>query len=717
MAVIQKIRNKYGKIAAGVIVLSLVGFILMDASSSGRINDMFGRDESVVTVNGDKVDVKSYVERQHEYEVLYTAFNPEFKMTDASRAQINDQVLRELIYEKLVNKECDKLGITVSQEEEKELLFGAEPDQLIKQFPIFTSRETKMFDPQLVKEVDKKANQIDPSGKLKEQWDILKSFAIRSYRTNKYNAAVLAGLTVPKFVVDQDIKERQQMANVRFVMIPYGTVSDDQAKVSDDELKAYMEKHKAQYMVYDPTRSLEYVSFDILPTGDDSSKSYGTLVKLKDEFVATTDNETIVNRNSEDSYNDEYVNKRIFMSQFSDSILNLPVGAVYGPYFENGSFKLSKVIERKTYPDSVKFKLIRVITKSGDQDILNDTAAHMRIDSAVAALASGMPFAEVANKFSDDENKAQTGGEYIYTINQKNLLPADVATAVFDGATGDKKTVSVKDKNFSGYFYIEVTEQTGIQPAVKIASIVKSLTPGTATDQAMFGKANEFAGKNNTAKAFDEAAKSQPGRRMAENIKANDFIIQGLEGSVRDIIRWAYEAKEGDVSGVFNIEGRYIVAKLTSIQKKGLPIITDANRPSLEKKVKSEKKAKIITDKYKGMNSLDAIAQASAQAVQQTDSVAGGNSYMPKIGYEPKVLGYTFYKGFQANTMSPAIKGQEAVFFISVLNRWESPAPEIPGIIENQQKSLEMQMRNTASGTLMDMLRKSADIEYNANNL
>ena len=116
MAVIQKIRNKYGKIAAGVIVLSLVGFILMDATSSGRLDDLMGRDESVVKVDGDKVDYKEYIQRQHEYEVLYAAFQPEMKMDDARRAQLNDQVLRELIYEKIVDDECDKLGITVSKE-------------------------------------------------------------------------------------------------------------------------------------------------------------------------------------------------------------------------------------------------------------------------------------------------------------------------------------------------------------------------------------------------------------------------------------------------------------------------------------------------------------------------------------------------------------------------------------------------------------------------
>ena len=424
MAVIQKIRNKYGKIAAGVIVLSLVGFILMDATSSGRLDDLMGRDESVVKVDGDKVDYKEYIQRQHEYEVLYAAFQPEMKMDDARRAQLNDQVLRELIYEKIVDDECDKLGITVSKEEEKELIFGANPDQLVQQFPIFMNPETNMFDPQRVKEVDKKAMEIDASGKLKEQWEILKTFAIRSYKTNKYNSLVLAGLSAPQYLVDMDIKDRQQMANINYVMIPYGSISDDKVKITDDELKGYMEKHKKKYMVYDPTRSIEYVSFDIQPTGDDSSKSLGALLKLKDEFAAASDNESMVNRNSEESYKDVYVNKRTFMSQYSDTLMSLPVGTVYGPYYESGAFKLSKVTDRKTYPDSVKIKLIRVVTKAQDQVVLSDSAAKKRMDSAVAAVNGGAPFAEVVAKYSDDESAKSSGGEYTFTVDQKaSLLP------------------------------------------------------------------------------------------------------------------------------------------------------------------------------------------------------------------------------------------------------------------------------------------------------
>ena len=718
MAVIQKIRNKYGKIAAGVIVLSLVGFILMDATSSGRLDDLMGRDESVVKVDGDKVDYKEYIQRQHEYEVLYAAFQPEMKMDDARRAQLNDQVLRELIYEKIVDDECDKLGITVSKEEEKELIFGANPDQLVQQFPIFMTPETNMFDPQRVTEVDKKAMEIDASGKLKEQWEILKTFAIRSYKTNKYNSLVLAGLSAPQYLVDMDIKDRQQMANINYVMIPYGSISDDKVKITDDELKGYMEKHKKKYMVYDPTRSIEYVSFDIQPTGDDSSKSLGALLKLKDEFAAASDNESMVNRNSEESYKDVYVNKRTFMSQYSDTLMSLPVGTVYGPYYESGAFKLSKVTDRKTYPDSVKIKLIRVVTKAQDQVVLSDSAAKKRMDSAVAAVNGGAPFAEVVAKYSDDESAKSSGGEYTFTVDQKTSLLPELAAAIFDGKAGDKKTITVNTENLGAIFYVEVVEQSAFLPAVQIATIVKSLSPGTVTDQNVYSKAMQFAGKNATAKAFDEAVKNNPAKRTAENIKINDFMVQGLEGgNIREVIRWIYEAEVGDISSVFSLDGRYIVAKVSGEQKKGLPNITDANRPQLEREFRAEKKAEMIISQYKNHKTLDALAQAAGQPVQLADSISAGNMYAERIGYEPKLMGYAFYKGLQPNTMSPGIKGKEAVFFIAVLNRWENPLPEMPGMVENQRRMMDMQLRNGAGGTLMEMLRKNAEIKYNVKNL
>ena len=195
-------------------------------------------------------------------------------------------------------------------------------------------------------------------------------------------------------------------------------------------------------------------------------------------------------------------------------------------------------------------------------------------------------------------------------------------------------------------------------------------------------------------------------------------MVLGMEGgNIREVIRWIYEAEVGDISSVFSLDGRYIVAKVSGEQKKGLPNITDANRPQLEREFRAEKKAEMIISQYKNHKTLDALAQAAGQPVQLADSISAGNMYAERIGYEPKLMGYAFYKGLQPNTMSPGIKGKEAVFFIAVLNRWENPLPEMPGMVENQRRMMDMQLRNGAGGTLMEMLRKNAEIKYNVKNL
>jgi len=124
---------------------------------------------------------------------------------------------------------------------------------------------------------------------------------------------------------------------------------------------------------------------------------------------------------------------------------------------------------------------------------------------------------------------------------------------------------------------------------------------------------------------------------------------------------------------------RYVVAKLSGINEKGLMAITPANRAMLQQRVADEKKAAAITAKYKGATSLDAIASGSGQQVAQSDSVMLAGAYIPGLGYEPKVVGYTF-----SNT--------------------------------SQRAQQEGQLRNAVSQQLQQSVTKKADVQYNVAN-
>lgn len=714
MAVIQKIRDKYAKLAGFVIALALVGFLLMDAGDN--LKRIFSGGSYVAKVNGSKVEAKDYAERVNELESLYDLMGQ--KLDDNSRAQVHQQVLNEMVFEKLTEDEMEDLGLTVTADEEKEMFNGANPDPMVQQFPHFRNPETNQFDPQYLVMFEKNQLPNTPEAqKALEQWHLFKNYIKRAKLQQKYNSMFAGAIYTPKFLTDRASKDQAYQASISFVKVPYTTVSDAEIKVTDEDLKDYMKKREAQYRVNQPSRTIEYVSFDATPSAEDTSRTVNALQQLKSEFAATTEAEGFVNRNSEEPYNGSFVTKKSFMSPYADSILNLPVGAIYGPYFENNAYKLTKVMDKKSLPDSVKVRHILVKTEDRGGQILADSVAKKKIDSVEMMVKSGVDFKQVATKYSDDPGSKATGGEYDFSLSQRGQISKEFGDVAFEGKVGEKKIVKVDNEAYAGYHYIEVLSQKNIEPSVKLATIAKSLYAAEETENNAFAKAQEFAGKNGNGKAFDETVKTQGLNKLqGQAVKPNDFAIPGL-GSSRDIIRWMYEAKVGDVSPVFPLEGRYVVAKLASIQKEGLPELDASNRPMLEALVKNEKKAAKILEKYKGAN-INAIAQGSGQPLQNADSFNAATSYFPAIGFEPKVIGYSFYDGFKPGATSPGIKGQDGVFFISLKNRQQNAVANADPMMNAQQQMMQtMQLKGSLPSMMQDSRVKAAEVKYDVNNL
>lgn len=731
MAVIQTIRNKYGKIAGGIIALALVGFIISDATS-GSLSSLFsGKDTDVMKINGVKVDPREYNERVKEYETLFLMYNQNGRtsLDEATRANMTEQLIQQMVYEAAVNKECDKIGLSVSEDEKKELIYGGNCDPLIRQFniegqQIFNDPQSGQFDPGRIKgfekEIADRGDKIDPTGKIRDSWKAVVNYVKRTARVRKFNAMFGGAAYVPKYQMKRMMQDQQSMASIRYVKVPYSAVNDIEAKVTDEDIRAYMKKHEALFRNDEATRGIEYVSFEIVPSSADTARAVTALEALKPELEATKEHETFVNGKSDlvNSYTEAYYNKRTLETRVADTVLAMPVGSVFGPYYENGSYNLIKVTDKKTFPDSVKVRHILVRTKGGGQDIRTDTAASMKIDSAIAAIKAGGKFDSVVNIFSEDDGSKAKGGEYEFTLMSRPGISKEFGDFIFEGKTGESKKIKVSNDNYSGYHYIEILEQKNPGTSVQIALVTKNLAPSDSTVDALYSKATEFAGKNTTAEAFNTAVKKQNlDKRVGDNVKISAFNINGL-GPAREVVRWMFDKNTvpGTVSQVFQLgDERYVVAKLVAVSEKGVKEINPIDRPMLEQRVKEEKKAEIIAKKYAG-KSLDAIAAETMQQVQQSDSVILGGSYIPNLGYEPKVVGYTFNQSFQLNTVSPGIKGQAGVYFITALSRNANPLPPDGGmmdqIIAQQRMQQERQLRNVIDQTIMQTISKGADVDY-----
>ena len=253
---------------------------------------------------------------------------------------------------------------------------------------------------------------------------------------------------------------------------------------------------------------------------------------------------------------------------------------------------------------------------------MDDSLAHKKIDSIKLALDHGARFDSLAAKFSDDTQSKANGGDLGYFAYGR--MVKEFNDFCFSGKTGDSKIV----KTQFGYHLVEIEDQKNFNPAYKIAYLSKTITPSQETDEKASGLASQFASESRNAKAFEDNLKKRNyNKLLAQDIKPNDMIIPAI-GSSRQLVKWVYEADRGDVSEVFTVDSKYVVATVTEINKEGVASPAKA-RPMVEYIIRNQKKAELIKKKIGSANTLEAIAAATAQQVQKADSLSFASPMFP----------------------------------------------------------------------------------------
>ena len=648
MSIIQNIRERGAWIIFGIIAIALVAFILQDGIGRKRgatDNSTLGK------VNGEVINKTEFDEKLDIQLQQYAS-------QGVKREQMIGYLWEQEVTRLLFKSESDKLGITVGTKELSDVLFGNESP--FKQE--FTDKTTGEFK---VNDAKNAIAQIKKS-KNKDQIKQIEKFyiepSIENRIRNKYQALVVKGVQVPKWLVEKQYADLNNIASVNFVQVPYTTISDSSVKVSNDEIATYLKENPAAYQVEETSRNIGYVGFSAAPTSADSLNIKNEITALKDAFKAAPDAAAYLNKvGSEIAYYNSYISKKTLQIPNKDSVLAVGVGNIYGPYVDGKNYTVAKILGVKQWPDSSNVRHILIATNNpqNGQQIKDDSSAKKLIDSISAAIKGGANFEALCAKYSDDGGSKAKGGN-LGMFGQAQMVPAFNDFA-FDNSVGTKGVI----KTDFGYHYVEILKQTTRGPAYKIAYLSKAITPSNETITAASTAAAQFASSSKDVKSFNENA-VKLGKQVlpATGIKANDFEIQGL-GETRQLVRWTYEKNINDVSEPIELGDTYIVAVITAEDKAGLASV-EAAKPQVEGIIRDQKKAEKIKATLKG-NSLDAIAASAKAIVQKADSLSFTYSMIPGLGNEPKLIGAAFNKTL-VNKVSAPIAGNASVFVLSVNN-------------------------------------------------
>ena len=699
MSIIQTIRDKAAWFLFIAIGVSLLGFLVQDAFVGKTGRGLFGGNNSTVgSVNGRKIDVVEYNQRVKQMEDQYQ--NMGYPMNDMMRQSVRENAWNQIISETNTGEEVDKLGLAVTPKELDDMLFGPNaPDEFKKQF----TNEQGVYDVNAAKNAI--AQLRKQKSTMADNFNNVYLPALVANRLHEKFVSLLANTTyVPKWMLEKLAADNNLMASVSYVHVPYSTVPDSSVRVNDDEISAYVNKHQSEFQ-QEESRGIAYVVFDASPSAADSAAVKNDLVSLKKDMGATTEADMpafLAKNGSQINFADQYVSKTALQVPDKDSIIALPVGGVFGPYLDATNYTVAKKLDEKVLPDSVKARHILISTTDRQgQPTMEDSVARKRIDSIQQAISRGASFDSMAAKFSDDEGSKASGGELGYFTNGR--MVKEFNDFCFTGKKGETKVV----KTQFGYHLINIEDQKNFNPAYKIAYLSKTITASQETDEKASGMASQFASESRNAKAFDDNVKKRNyNKLLAPDIKPNDMNIAPL-GSSRPLVKWIYEGDKGDVSEVFTVDNKYVVAMVTEINKEGLQSAAKA-RPLVEYIIRNQKKAEQIKKKMGTPATLEAAASATGQQVLRADSLGFASPFFPNAGQEGKVGGYAFSSEAKGKVSAP-IAGNGGVYCLRTEHVYARA--DNAGIEQQRSTLIQNQRMATQRGVLDAALKKASTIK------
>ena len=656
MAVLETIRVKLGIFITVLIAVALLSFII-DPSTLQSVSSSMSSKYDVGEIDGKSV---SYTDFQSEVDRL-TALNE--IMTGSSVQNEETQIsIRNAAWQSFVDKylfikNAKAAGLNVGEEEMVDIISG------IIDSPVFTQNaafcdENGVFSPAILSDF---VNYIstDETGRLQLYWDYLVESARTQQYYDKYYSLFSLSNVVNTLMLTDEIAANNNTYDVEFVMVPFGYTQDSTVVVTDNEIKKYYEDHK-KYFKQSASRDIEYVVYEVLPSSTDVAAANEDLVKVYDEFAAAENMKSFLLANSDRQYDNHWY-RAGELNTVSSDVNNFVFGANnkgVSEVISNGNtFYAVRVMEEAMVPDSVFVKYVP--STSENVDSLLNVVEPMWITQ---------------------------------TVGFEDLMVA-------------KKNSKV---TISGLTF-QVVNTTAPVAKKKVAILEKTAVPSKETVNHYYSQANTLATKSAgkyekfQAACSEEGVYAHPVSRMLESASRLGSIEH-----TKEVTRWAFEAKVGDVSNIITVDNNYfIVAALRGIHKEGYADVKEVAsqiRDVIYMDKSGEKIAAEVAEKIAGKGSMEAIAEALETSVSTKEGVAF--SSLTSQGLDPKFIGAASVA--EDGKICGPVVGTIGVYVYKVTGRDTGAF-----YTEDDAKSYDAQKTQYASQALMSTMMNDADVKDN----
>ena len=697
MGVMSYLRSRAGLVIF-VIGLAIVAFLLGDLINYGSPFWMRSQ-QQVGSINGNSID---YHEFNHQVDQTVNMYQQQMGgATPQIRSFAVQQVWNQFLSKELLAQEVEKLGLTVAREELNALVHGDEPSMQIMQ--AFTNPETGTFDREYLSSFISQISSSSVDPMMKMQWeDLLNN--IRDERLNeKYANLIGNSIYVTSLEANAEYDNKNKLAKFHYVYLDYASIKDSEINLKDADFEEYYKNNKNKFFNSEESRDIEFVTFNAQPTAADTAATLSEVQQIKSEFESSTNDSLFVNVHSENKYPVTYYRSGQLSDGLDSLLFKADKGTIVGPVLSNGTYELAKVLDSKVGPDSVKASHILLDPlAAGGRD-----KAMAQADSIRQLILNGDSFSALAVEYSIDEGSKVNGGE-LPTFPRGQMIP-EFENAAFDGKKGD---IVVVESQF-GVHIVKIEDQIGQSKVVKAAVVDKVIHSSKATTDNAYTKANQFFSAINKDNFKEVADKQELHIQKAPSTTAMSDNLAATTAP-RELIRWAFEAKPGDVSDqIYETEEYFIVARMVNVKPKGvLPL--KAIKSDIEPEVKQMVKARMLKEKLNnalnGSKNIQEVAQKVDKSAVEVENVVFSNPVIPGLSLEYAVVGTVF--GLQPNQPSKAIEGNNGVFAVEV-DSFVNPDNLTEPQLSNEKQQKRQTLRQQSFNSIFTALQNAAKIDDN----
>lgn len=679
MTALGKIRSK-GILLIIIIGLGLFAFIAEEAFRS--CNGIKGQNsQQIGEVLGEKIYVQDFQKLLEEYQDAMKLTMRTDNLSEDQLNQLKDQVWQQLVSERVMKEDCKKLGLTVTEDELQNVLNDG-TNQLLTQTP-FVNQQTGRFDVSILKqfidayrkaEASNNSQQLDQMRPAYNYWLFVEKNLRTQLLAQKYQSLLANCVLSNKVEAKMAFNEENEEAQIQLASIAYNTIKDADIKVTDEELKAKYEELKPAFRQQQETRDVKMVDVQVKASATDRAQLQKDMAGYQKQLAAAADPTQVVSKSgSMIQYIGLPVSGKAFQQypDIASKIDSMAVGTTgVVENTKDNTYNIVRILSRTELPDSVEFRQIQVGGKTLE-------AARASADSIQKALAAGGDFQAIAKRYGQDSTTTWFTGamyEQATTMSQDNRAYIE---ALLNGAVGSTQNIELTQGNV----VIQVLNRKAMKSKAVAAVIKKEIRFSDNTYSKAYNRFSQFVTQSQASLADLQKHATKFGYTVQD---LNDFAtsshtVGNVGGSgICDAIKWIFEAKEGQVSQLFEAgkeNDHLLVLCMTKIHPQGYRPWDDAQvKEILKREVICDKKAEMIMAKLKGVNSI-AAAQAKGAKVSTVNQITfAAPAFIQATGAAEPALSGAVAATAQGKFCSAPVKGNAGVYVFQVVKKQMRPA-------------------------------------------